>query len=186
MRRARGRVSGAGGTDGVVIVPGLELENSLARKISKVAGIVVEALKEITLTPGDPEYGIEILRAAKSAIDEFLAFDAIRDDYSCRYCGDDFSAIPLDLTLDHLFPVSRGGVDEMWNLATACRSCNSKKGARTPAEAAVGRCEQAESDFMLSSRSLPLHERMRRAAELKRATANAMIVCASWAMERGK
>ena len=30
-----------------MIVPGLELENSLARKISKVAGIVVEALKEI-------------------------------------------------------------------------------------------------------------------------------------------
>lgn len=43
---------------------------------------------------------------------------------------------------------------------------------------------RCETDFMLSSRALPLSERMRHAAELKRATANAMIVCASWAMER--
>lgn len=54
----------------------------------------------------------------------------------------------------------------------------------TKAMEAVGLCEQAETDFMLSSRALPLSERMRHAAELKRATANAMIVCASWAMER--
>lgn len=48
-----------------------------------------------------------------------------RDGFRCRTCGTD-----EDLTLDHIWPWSRGGSDEMENLRTLCRPCNSRKGAR--------------------------------------------------------
>ncbi len=52
-----------------------------------------------------------------------------RDDYACVYCGSGSR-----LTLDHVLPRSRGGSNEDTNLVTACQSCNSSKGARTPEE----------------------------------------------------
>lgn len=53
-----------------------------------------------------------------------------RDGYACIYCG-----TTKDLTIDHVLPRSRGGKDTWENLVTACHSCNSKKGNRTPEEA---------------------------------------------------
>lgn len=52
-----------------------------------------------------------------------------RDGGACVYCGS--REFP---TLDHIVPRSRGGGDGFDNLALACRSCNSSKGARTPEE----------------------------------------------------
>ena len=46
-----------------------------------------------------------------------------RDGWACVYCGSD-----TDLTCDHVVPLVRGGTNEMENLATACRPCNSSKG----------------------------------------------------------
>ncbi|MCH7736503.1 MAG: HNH endonuclease [Chloroflexi bacterium] len=48
-----------------------------------------------------------------------------RDDYRCLACSSD-----VDLTIDHIQPVSKGGLDNKYNLRTLCRSCNSAKGAR--------------------------------------------------------
>lgn len=42
---------------------------------------------------------------------------------------------PKDLTLDHVVPVSRGGLKSWTNIVTACRDCNQRKGGRTPREA---------------------------------------------------
>lgn len=56
-----------------------------------------------------------------------------RDSHTCQYChysGD-------ELTLDHILPRSRGGVDSWENLVTACVRCNVKKGNRTPKEASM-------------------------------------------------
>lgn len=50
-----------------------------------------------------------------------------RDDFTCQYCGD-----RSDLAVDHIVPESRGGDMALTNLVTACKPCNSKKGARTP------------------------------------------------------
>jgi 5-methylcytosine-specific restriction endonuclease McrA len=54
-----------------------------------------------------------------------------RDDYRCQYCGDRADSI------DHVVPRSRGGSDEWDNLVAACRTCNSTKRNRTPAEAGM-------------------------------------------------
>ncbi len=56
-----------------------------------------------------------------------------RDRHSCQYCrcsGD-------SLTIDHIIPRSRGGLDSWENLAAACMRCNVKKGNRTPKEASM-------------------------------------------------
>lgn len=55
-----------------------------------------------------------------------------RDNHQCQYCG-----VAKDLSLDHVFPRSRGGKTSWDNLVAACRSCNGKKGDYTPEEAGM-------------------------------------------------
>ncbi|AKJ31235.1 HNH endonuclease [Caldimonas brevitalea] len=57
----------------------------------------------------------------------------VRDRHLCAYCGHQFH--PEDLTREHIVPTSRGGYDSWMNCITACRSCNGRKGSRTPEEA---------------------------------------------------
>lgn len=53
-----------------------------------------------------------------------------RDEFTCQYCGE----VGGDLTVDHIDPEGGNSLD---NFATACRSCNSRKGRRTPEEAGM-------------------------------------------------
>ncbi|TAF33039.1 MAG: HNH endonuclease [Cytophagales bacterium] len=55
-----------------------------------------------------------------------------RDNHQCMYCGS-----RKELTLDHVIPRSRGGNSGWLNLVTACHTCNSRKGNRTPEEAGL-------------------------------------------------
>lgn len=59
----------------------------------------------------------------------------LRDEHQCQYCGRQPSV--RDLNLDHVLPRSRGGVDSWENLVVSCRTCNLKKGRRTPDEAGM-------------------------------------------------
>ena len=53
-----------------------------------------------------------------------------RDGFACAYCGS-----TKNLTLDHVLPRAQGGQTTWNNLITACYSCNSQKGDRTPDQA---------------------------------------------------
>lgn len=53
-----------------------------------------------------------------------------RDRFMCAYCGGLFAN--LDLTRDHIMPVSKGGADVWMNVVTACKSCNNLKGDLLP------------------------------------------------------
>jgi len=55
-----------------------------------------------------------------------------RDGHICMYCGEQFKHI--ELTRDHIIPMSRGGSDSWENVVTACFRCNNQKGNRTPDE----------------------------------------------------
>jgi 5-methylcytosine-specific restriction endonuclease McrA len=48
-----------------------------------------------------------------------------RDNYTCQHCGS-----RRNLTVDHVFPESKGGKMTMDNAQTLCKPCNSRKGAR--------------------------------------------------------
>jgi hypothetical protein len=50
-----------------------------------------------------------------------------RDDFTCQYCGAHPPEVMLEV--DHIDPVSLGGVDEEDNLITACFNCNRGKAA---------------------------------------------------------
>lgn len=49
-----------------------------------------------------------------------------RDGFRCRYCGKT-PADGITLTIDHVYPQSKGGGDEKINLVTSCKKCNSHK-----------------------------------------------------------
>ena len=57
----------------------------------------------------------------------------MRDHFRCQYCGERKN--PVELTLDHILPRSRGGDSSQINVVTACVTCNQRKGSRTPEEA---------------------------------------------------
>jgi 5-methylcytosine-specific restriction endonuclease McrA len=57
----------------------------------------------------------------------------MRDQWRCQYCGERKQAV--ELTLDHIFPRSRGGDNTPVNIVAACLACNNRKGNRTPEEA---------------------------------------------------
>ena len=56
----------------------------------------------------------------------------VRDGYKCMYCG---TTVNNKLTIDHVIPQSKGGKTSFDNCVSSCRSCNLKKGRRTPREA---------------------------------------------------
>jgi len=56
----------------------------------------------------------------------------LRDNFTCQYCGKEGN-----LTIDHIFPKSRGGEDRWTNTVVCCVRCNNKKGDKTPDEAGM-------------------------------------------------
>lgn len=59
----------------------------------------------------------------------------LRDGFQCQYCGR--TPPQRELNIDHVVPRSRGGQDSWENLVISCRTCNLKKGRRTPHEASM-------------------------------------------------
>lgn len=82
---------------------------------------------------------------------------ARRDRWICGLCGE--KILPRDMTRDHVIPRSRGGRDVWANVVSAHRSCNSRKGARTPEEAGmplvyVPYTPCREESFLLAGRNI--------------------------------
>ena len=84
---------------------------------------------------------VEKIRWAKSAAGQralmtsrLRTFIKERDHHTCKYCSISVAAEPhLLLEVDHVVPVSRGGVSTPENLQTLCWRCNRTKGATVPA-----------------------------------------------------
>jgi hypothetical protein len=67
-----------------------------------------------------------------------------RDLYKCKYCGKQLTR--FSATLDHIQPVSHGGLNSFDNLVTSCLHCNSGRGNRPVMEAvARGVAEESAS-----------------------------------------
>ena len=69
-----------------------------------------------------------------------LRYDVMkRDGFKCALCGSSVDD-GVQLHVDHIFPVSKGGKTELSNLRTLCDRCNMGKGARI--ERAPNRCDE--------------------------------------------
>lgn len=64
--------------------------------------------------------------AQRKALSKKLRFEVFkRDNFTCQYCG--AKAPDAILEVDHITPVSKGGTNNILNLITACKGCNSGK-----------------------------------------------------------
>lgn len=62
----------------------------------------------------------------RKSISKKLRFEVFkRDGFSCQYCGSKPPEVPLEV--DHITPVSKGGLNDIDNLLTACFDCNRGK-----------------------------------------------------------
>lgn len=52
-----------------------------------------------------------------------------RDKHMCAYCGCKLTLATM--TLDHVYPESKGGLSDWTNLRASCSKCNSQKGDKT-------------------------------------------------------
>lgn len=59
----------------------------------------------------------------------------IRDGFTCQYCKK--QKRPKELSIDHVFPRSRGGENSWENCVTACIDCNQRKADKTLKEAGL-------------------------------------------------
>lgn len=70
-----------------------------------------------------------------------------RDEFTCQFCQRQYS--PTKLTIDHLVPLDRGGLDEITNYITCCQTCNQKK-ANLP-------LEEFSASLNIPLHALPVH-----------------------------
>lgn len=56
----------------------------------------------------------------------------VRDNYTCQYCSKKFLA--SDLTMDHVYPKSKGGPTSWENIVACCKKCNCVKADYLPKE----------------------------------------------------
>ena len=66
---------------------------------------------------------VKAIRAISRAF-RFAVF--ARDRFRCVYCGQS-SCDGRELTIDHVWPVVHGGMDDIPNVVTACMQCNTTK-----------------------------------------------------------
>lgn len=65
----------------------------------------------------------------RKSIPKSVRFEVFkRDSFTCQYCGR--KAPDVVLEVDHIDPVANGGQNDILNLVTSCKDCNSGKGAR--------------------------------------------------------
>jgi 5-methylcytosine-specific restriction endonuclease McrA len=87
--------------------------------------LVLQVPEHIRLVTGNPERFWKLPPVNRREVFR-------RDNHTCQYCGS-----TRKLTLDHVIPRSRGGTHTWDNVVAACEPCNSRKGDRTPQEAAM-------------------------------------------------
>lgn len=85
----------------------------------------------------------------------------LRDNYQCQYCCKKFAE--KKLTIDHVTPLSRGGLHTWDNVVAACSACNNKKGNKTVEQARMALMKMPAKpswlplkEFDLNSGHLPI------------------------------
>lgn len=100
--------------------------NAIWRSMCKIRGLESETVEARTTASPHKCYPSSIPRFTRRPISAKKRLTVYqRDGYKCVVCG-----TSEDLTLDHVVPVALGGLNDMDNLQTMCRSHNSQKGIK--------------------------------------------------------
>lgn len=82
--------------------------------------------------------------ACRKPVSKRVRFEVLkRDGFRCVYCGAGSSGVQLEV--DHIVPVARGGSNEASNLVTACFDCNRGKSDKPLSEAQPSLDRQADA-----------------------------------------
>ncbi len=73
-----------------------------------------------------------------------------RDKFTCNYCGR--KAPDIILYVDHIAPVSKGGVNDLLNLITSCFDCNAGKSNRTLEDSEVIKKQHKQLELLQEKR----------------------------------
>ena len=88
---------------------------------------------------------------ARKPIPKAVRFEVFkRDKFTCQYCG--ASAPDVILQIDHIKPVSKGGTNDIMNLVTSCRDCNSGKSNRELSDDSAIKVQKQRLDDMQERR----------------------------------
>jgi hypothetical protein len=98
-----------------------EEQVQLQRELKRLYGVPspTPAEKPAAAKPADKSQ----LRAVSKAL-RFKIFK--RDHFTCTYCGKR-AGPDVELEIDHIMPLAKGGKDEEANLTTSCHACNRGK-----------------------------------------------------------
>jgi len=79
--------------------------------------------------------------AVQRVVPEWSVYQVLmRDGWQCFYCGADMRGWePGQMHIDHFYPRSKGGGDELDNLVVSCAQCNLSKNNREPTPDEVAR-----------------------------------------------
>lgn len=89
----------------------------------------------------------------RKAISKKLRFEVLkRDNFTCQYCG--AKAPDAILEVDHIQPVAKGGKNNILNLITACRSCNSGKSDRLLSDASAVEKQRQQAEIIQARREM--------------------------------
>jgi hypothetical protein len=66
------------------------------------------------------------LRKSRKTINNSIKYDVMkRDNFKCNYCGKSPATDSnVELQIDHIIPVTKGGDNHLSNLKTICKDCN--------------------------------------------------------------
>lgn len=104
------------------------LKNEIVLDISELNGFIKYLSEVITFRKSAAGQRALMTSALRKKILE-------RDGYTCQICGASVKKEPnLLLEIDHIFPVSKGGLTTEGNLRTLCWKCNRKKGNKIEIE----------------------------------------------------
>ncbi len=75
----------------------------------------------------------------------FVIFE--RDEFTCVYCGKSSIEDGVKLVIDHVYPRSNGGENEILNLVTACCDCNAIKSGNNLSKETILRIWKRNSEL---------------------------------------